>query len=242
MIRVAALLSVLAFTAPALAQVNCNEGLQPIDNDASSVMSAPQFIHSVAAKEAAFAKAFSGFTYKADVTVQTLEGDTVDGELHQVSAVTFDPAGVRVSHTLQPPTNTLKRVTLSPKDLDTFVMSPPFALTGDTLAERDAVYSGRQQIGDHNASVFDLLPRNDRAPLHGFAGRTWVWAGQSAILKTCGRNSSLPIGPMRWEVQRSQVAGENWFPVLIRADEPTRIGDKDVHVRVLVKYADYKAR
>jgi len=242
MLRTTAFLCALLLALPVLAQVDCNEGLGPIDNDAGSRMSASQFIHSLAAREAAYAKAFAGFGYTADVTVQTLRGDVVDGEFHQVTEVSFDSAGGRVTKALAPPTKTLSRLALSGKDIETFVTAPPFALTLDTLADRDAVYSGRQKVGDHNASVFDLLPRNEQAPLRGFAGRTWVWAGQSSVLKTCGRSSSLPIGPLRYEINRAQVAGDNWFPALMRADEPTRVGDTDVHVRVIVKYENYKAR
>jgi hypothetical protein len=238
----AALFSVLLLATPAFAQVNCNEGLQPIDSDAVSPMSVPEFIHAIGAKETAFGKAFSGFGYTVDVSIQTLQGDAVDGEFHQVYSVAFDRAGTRTATPAGAATNTLVRLKPSDKDIDTFVTAPPFTLTSDILADKDAVYSGRQQVADHNASVFDLLPRNDQAPLRGFAGRTWVWAGESSVLKTCGRSSALPIAPMRYEIQRAQVGGENWFPALIRADEETRIGDNNVHLRVTVKYADYKAR
>jgi hypothetical protein len=236
------LLFVSAFAPLAFAQVDCNEGMPPIDNSADSQMSAPDFLRSVAAKESAFAKAFSGFGYTADVSIQTLQGETVDGELHQVSTVAFDPAGMRIATARGTQTNTLSRLKLSTRDIANFVLAPPFALTTDAIAERDTVYSGRQQVGEHNASVFDPLPRNDVAPLRGFAGRAWVFVGQSAVLKTCGRSSNLPIGQIRYEVERVQVAGDNWFPALIRADETMRVGGEDVHVRVTVKYADYKAR
>ena len=49
-------------------------------------------------------------------------------------------------------------------------------------------------------------------------------------------------GRLIGEHLRGQVAGDNWFPVLMRADEDTRVGDIPVRVRVTVKYADYKAR
>ncbi len=236
------LLSVPAFAIPALAQVDCSEGMQPIDNTADSQMTPPDFVRAVAAKEASFARAFAGFGYTADLSIQTLQGDQVDGELHRISTVTFDPAGVRLAKPDDTPTNTLARLKLTNRELDNFVLAPQFTLTAEMIADRDAVYSGRQRVSEHNASVFDLLPRNDQAPLRGFAGRVWVWANQSSVLKTCGRSSNLPIGPIRYEIRRVQVVGDYWFPELIRADETTRVGDADVHVRVTVKYADYKAR
>jgi hypothetical protein len=238
----AAFISVLLLTMPAFAQVDCNEGMQPIENDASSPMSALKFTHTVAAREAVFAKAFANFGYAVEVDVATVQGDAVDGAFHQTFVVAFDASSGRVAKPVQPAINTLSRLQLSSKDIDTLVNAPPFALTSDILTEKDAVYSGRQQLGDHKASVFDLLPRNDQAPLRGFIGRVWVWAGKSAVLKSCGRSAGSPIAPMRYEIVRGQVADENWFPTMIRADENVRIGDNAVHVRVNVKYSDYKAR
>jgi hypothetical protein len=238
----AAFLPFLLVAMPALAQIDCNAGMQPIDTGADSRMSAPEFITKVAAKESALVRAFAGFGYTADISIQTIANDAVDGEFHEVFNVAFDQAGVRTAKPVEAPTITLARLKLSDKDIDTFVNTPPFALTTDMLTEKDAVYSGRQQVAEHNASVFDMLPRNDQAPLRGFIGRSWVWASEDSVLRTCGRSSAFPIAPMRYEIQRTQVAGDNWFPSLIRADEDARIGDDTVHVRVTVKYSDYKAR
>jgi hypothetical protein len=242
MTALAVFTSVLLLAAPALAQIDCTRGMAPIDREATSSMSALDFTRAVSAKEATFAKAFAGFGYTVEVSVETLQGDAVDGAFHQTFVVASDGSGARTAKPQASATNTLTRLTLAAKDIDTLVTAPPFALTSDVVAEKDAVYSGRQEVGDHKASVFDLLPRNDQAPLHGFIGRVWVWASRSAVLKSCGRIASFPIAPMRYEILRGRVAEENWFPVLMRADEEVRLGDAPVHVRVNVKYSDYKAR
>jgi len=242
MTHIAVLVSLLLLALPAFAQVDCNEGLEPIDRDASSPMSALEFTRSIAAKEATLAKAFTTFGYRVEIGIKTLQGDTVDGDFHQTSDVDFDNAGARTAKAVEPKVNTLSRLQLSDKDIDAFVMAPPFALTADVMAEKDVVYSGRQRMADHNPSVFDLLPRNDQAPLRGFIGRVWVRAVRGGVLRTCGRAAAYPIGPMRYEIRREQVGEDNWFPVLIRADEDVRLGDNAVHVRVNVKYANYKTR
>ncbi len=242
MTPVAVFTSVLLLAAPALAQIDCNQGMPPIEKDAASSMSALDFTHAVSAKEAAFAKAFAGFGYTVEINVETLQGDAVDGAFHRTFVVASDASGARVAKPEGPATNTLTRLQLSEKDIGTLATAPPFALTSDVVAEKDAVYSGRQKLDDHKASVFDLLPRNDQAPLHGFIGRVWVWAGRSVVLKSCGRAAHFPIAPLRYEIRRGRVADENWFPVLMRANENVRIGDRAVHVRVNVKYSNYKVR
>jgi hypothetical protein len=54
-----------------------------------------QIIQKFAAREKEFAQARDNYTFRQDVTVQTLDGDTVDGEYHQVVDVTFDDKGKR---------------------------------------------------------------------------------------------------------------------------------------------------
>lgn len=233
-------LALLLVAGPAFAQVDCTQGMDPIDSKAPSRMGPVEFTHAIATTETAFAKAFASYGYTAEIDVETLQGDTVDGAFHRKVVVEFDSAGRTVKNVDAPP-STLKRLQLSDKDVD-LLIAPPFAVTIDNLAEKDAVYSGRQKLADHYTSVFDLLPRNDQAPLHGFVGRVWVWTSRNIVLKTCGRSASFPVGPLRYEVVRGQVGEANWFPVLIRADETVRVGNDTVHVRVTAKYSDYMAR
>src|SRR5690242_13783389 len=129
MIPVAVFLSFLLLTLPAVAQINCNEGMEPIDRDAPSSMDALEFTHAVAAKEVILAKALAKFGYRVEVSVQTVKGDTVDGEFRQAFDVFFDNNGMRATKSVDVATNTLSRFKLSDKDVDTLVSAPPFALT-----------------------------------------------------------------------------------------------------------------
>jgi hypothetical protein len=87
-----------------------------------------------------------------------------------------------------------------------------------------------------------MLPRSQQSETRGFSGRVWVWEREDVILKTCGRNAAFPIAPLRYEIVRGQIAGNKWLPVLLRADENAVVKDQTVHVRVTVKYSDYKTR
>src|SRR5258708_34797052 len=105
---------------PVAAQIKCSEGMEPIERDAESRMSAQDFIKEVATNETVFSKAFASYGYKLEVSVQTLDGDSVDGEYRRTSTIDFDahgrrpetgtggpgntPTGVkRVDHDLEPP-------------------------------------------------------------------------------------------------------------------------------------------
>jgi hypothetical protein len=242
MIPAAVFAAVLLLATPVFAQIDCTQGMAPIERDATSPMSPLEFTRSVSAKEAAFAKAFASFGYTVEMSVETLQGSAVDGAFHQTFVVGSDGSTARTARPEGPATNTLTRLKLAEKDVETLVTAPPFGLTADVMAEKDAVYSGRQRVAGHKASVFDLLPRNDQAPLRGFIGRVWIWTSRSTVLKSCGRAANFPIAPMRYEILRGPVAEHNWFPVLVRADEEVRLGGAPVHVRLNVKYSNYKAR
>src|ERR1051325_3908261 len=78
------LLAVLA-ASPATAQVKCTDSMETLERDADSRMSAQDFIKDVETNEAVFAKAFASYGYRLEVSVQTLLGETVDGEYRRTS-------------------------------------------------------------------------------------------------------------------------------------------------------------
>ncbi|MFI5000563.1 MAG: hypothetical protein ACHQK9_11860 [Reyranellales bacterium] len=235
-------LAVLLAATPALAQVDCNQGMEPIDSTAESRLSANEFVQIAAAKEQTFVKAFATYGYIIDLTVQTVQGDTVDGEFHQVTTFGFDASGTRRAVVTTGPVNTLSRLTLSDKDINGFNDMLPFALTPSNLADLDVVYSGRQKMGEINTSVFDALARDSpAAPSPRLQARAWVHPRGNVIIKTCSRGRTSPIAQLRYDSMRQEVGGEYWFPALLRADEEAEIGGAKVHVRVTVKYSDYQA-
>jgi hypothetical protein len=233
------IVAAVAFTCPAVAQVKCGDDLGEVDQDAESRMSAPDFIRRVSAQEVAFVNAFGSFGYTIDATVQTLQGDTVDGEYRHVSTLSFDASGPG-REVADGAINTLTRIKFADRDLDT--LRDAFFLVPEKVSVGDIVYSGRQRIGEINASLFDVMPRSSVDDVRGFEGRAWVRAREDAVMRLCGRSSTAPIAPMRFQVVRALVAEQYWFPVSIRADEEAVIGKEKVHVRVTVRYSNYKAR
>lgn len=230
----------LALAAPAQAQVKCGDDLPPVDRTAGTRMTAQDFVHALSVKEGAFAKALGNYGYTVDANVVTMAGDTVDGEYHQVSIMSLDANGLKREPILTT-VNTLKRIKFGDRDVE--ALRDAFTLTPDRVATGDIVFSGRQKVGEVNAVLFDILPRNPTGEIRGFEGRTWVRASADSVMRMCGRSNATPIGPMRFEVIRALVDDQYWFPVSIRADEEVPVGrDDKVHVRVTVTYSNYKSR
>jgi hypothetical protein len=242
MMKLASFLAAWLLAVPAFAQVDCNAGMEPIDASAEFPLSAREFIKVVVANERDFVKGLGSHGYAVDIKVETLKGDSADGVFHRASVVDFDASGARRETVAADMTNTLSRLKLSDKDISLLGDPMSFALTADSFADRDIVYSGRQRFDGHNLALFDALPRSDKSTEHAFAGRTWVRGVKGAIVKTCGRDVDYPIADMRYEVLRAQVVDENYYPVTIRADEEIPIDGVPVHIRLTVKYSDYKPK
>ena len=82
----------LLLTGAALAQ---DKGEGPLDKSQPVGITPEQIIQKFAAKEKEFAQARENYTWRQTVIVDTLDGDTVDGEFKQVYDVLFDTNGRR---------------------------------------------------------------------------------------------------------------------------------------------------
>src|SRR5579871_7033857 len=88
----------------------------PLDTAQPKDTTPDEIIKRFAAKEAEFAKAREQYTYRQDVRVQTLEGDTVDGEYHEVFDVIFDDKGHRIENVVFAPQSNLQKIYMSQED------------------------------------------------------------------------------------------------------------------------------
>src|SRR6267154_790889 len=80
------------------AQTNCDDRTTPINPAPPTGLTVQQIVEKFAAREAVFKQARNNYTYTQDVIVQTLEGNTPDGEFHQVWDITYDAKGARLEN------------------------------------------------------------------------------------------------------------------------------------------------
>src|SRR6266700_1712305 len=100
-------LACVLVTAPARAQ----EG--PLENTPPKDTTPEDIIKRFAAKETEFAKARDQYTYRQDVKVQNVDGETVKGEYHEVFDVLFDDKGKRMENVVFAPASSLDESGLS---------------------------------------------------------------------------------------------------------------------------------
>jgi hypothetical protein len=208
-----------------------------------------EIIQKFAAKEKEFKEARDNYTFRQDVRVQTLDGDTVTGEYREVFDVTYDDQGRHLENVVFAPQNTLSEIQMTPEDLQDIRHTMPFVLTSDEIPEYDIMYVGQQQEDELHCYVFDIAPKKIEPKRRYFQGRIWVDDQDLQIVKTFGR----PVPEIRkkheenlfpkFTTWREQVDGRYWFPAYTKADDTLHFragGYQDVHVRDIIKYTDYK--
>ena len=236
---------------PAVAQ----EG--PLDSSAPKDITPDEIIKRFADKETDFAKARDNYTYRQDVKVQTLDGDTVDGEYHEVFDVIFDDKGKRMENVVFAPQSSLQRINMSQEDFADIRHRLPFVLTAEEIPEYNILFVGQQQEDELHCYVFDIAPKKIEGKKRYFQGRVWVDDHDFQIVKTYGKTvpdlcNGHPCSEVKkrkgddenlfpkFTTWRQQIDGKYWFPVYTKADDELHFAMNDVHIREIVKYEDYK--
>ena len=237
----------LCLALPALAEDRGEGALDPSQPQGITV---DEIIQRFAAKEKQFKIAREQYTYRQSVTVDTLEGDSIDGEFKQVVDVLFDDKGHRIEQVVFAPQSSLQRIAMTREDFDDIQHRMPFVLTTDEIPEYQILYVGKQKEDELGTYVFDIAPKQVDKNKRYFQGRIWVDDHDFQIVKTYGKNvPDIGVGKKRggqenlfpnFTTWRQQVDGKYWFPVYTKVDDELHFSSGDVHVRQIVKYTNYK--
>jgi hypothetical protein len=238
----------------AVVPASAQEG--PLDNSPPKDTTPDEIIKHFAAKETEFAKARDQYTYRQDVKVQTVDGDTVDGEYHEVFDVIFDDKGKRIENVVFAPQSSLQKIYMSQEDFADIRHRLPFVLTTEDLPEYNILYVGQQQEDELHCYVFDIAPKKIEGKKRYFQGRVWVDDHDFQIVKTYGKTvpdvcNGRPCNEVKkrgdqenlfpkFTTWRQQIDCLYWFPVYTKADDELHFKMQDVHIVEIVKYEDYK--
>jgi len=237
----------LCLALPALAS---DRGEGQLDTSQPTGITVDQIVQQFAAKEKQFKTAREQYTYRQSVTVQTLDGDTIDGEYKQVDDILFDDKGKRLDEVVFAPQSTLQRISMTREDFDDINHRMPFVLTSDEIPDYQILYVGKQKEDELGTYVFDIAPKQIDKNRRYFQGRIWVDDHDFQIVKTYGKNvPDIGVGKHRggqenlfpnFTTWRQQIDGKYWFPVYTKVDDDLHFSSGDVHIRQIVKYTNYK--
>lgn len=218
-----------------------------LDKTQPTGISVGEIIKKFSAREKEFKEARDQYTYRQDVKVMTLDGDTVDGTYQEVFDVTFDDKGHRVKNVVFAPQPTLQRIQMTEEDMDDIENRLPFVLTSDEVGEYDILYVGKQKMDELSTYVFDIAPKQIVGKKRYFQGRIWVDDHDFQIVETFGKTvpdirkkkGQENLFP-KFTTWREQIDGQYWFPTYTRAEDTLKFTIGDVKIREIVKYTNYK--
>jgi hypothetical protein len=218
----------------------------PITNDPPS-QPVDEIIKHFAEKEAEFKRERDNYTYTQAFSIQTLDDDgRPDGEHRETADIIFTPDGKRVEHVTFAPMDTLRRITMTEQDYDDVRKVQPFVLTTTELPKYNVTYVGRQQVDELSTYVFDVGPKVIEKKQRYFQGRVWVEDKDLQIVMTDGKavpdiitKSGENVFP-RFRTYRQNIEQGFWFPVYTRADDYLHFKSGDIHIRMTIRYSNYK--
>src|ERR1700738_4720889 len=240
-----ALFSVLLPAVMFPAMAHAQEGA--LDKSAPKGITVEEIIKRFSIKEKAFKEARDQYTFRQDVKVMTLDGDTPDGYYQQVFDVTFDDKGRKIKNVVYAPQPTLQRLMMTEEDFDDIENRLPFVLTSDEIGEYAILYVGQQKQDELNTYVFDVAPKQIVRKKRYFQGRIWVDDHDFQIVETYGKkapdirkkkgNENLFPKFTTW---REQIDGQYWFPTYTRAEDTLKFSMGDIKIREIIKYTNYR--
>src|SRR6202521_5513821 len=238
---VAILLGCMSAALPASAQ----EG--PLDTSPPKGITGEEIIQRFAAKEKEFKVARDQYTYRQDVKVMVMDGETVTGEYHEVFDVLFDDKGRRLENVVFAPQSDLEKggLSMDQGDFEDIRRRLPFVMTSDEISEYNVLYVGQQQENERHCYVFALAPKTIEPKKRYFQGRIWVDDHDFQIVKTYGqgvpeirdtkkKGKEEHLYP-KFTTWRQQIDGAYWFPTYTRADDTLHFGTGDIHIREIGK-------
>jgi hypothetical protein len=235
----------LATTTPRAQAWQTNETRTSKSSGDSPPIDVEKIVRAFTAKETEFRHALAEYAFKRDATVQTIGmGGQITGEYHRTSQFVFNDNNERFEKITYFPQPTLTELSVTQEDLEDLGGVQPFALEASKLAQYDFKYFGKERLDELDTYVFDVAPKivPKKVSERFFQGRIWVDQQDLQIVK--GRGKGVPEGNQRFpvfETYRQQVDGHYWFPTYTYADEELLFPKgSSVHVRMVVRYTDYK--
>jgi hypothetical protein len=222
-------------------------GDNPITNEPPS-QPVDEIIKRFGEREAQFKKERDNYTYTQAFAIQTVDDQSgvVDGEYRMTSDIIFTPEGKRFEKVTYAPPDTLQRISISQQDLDDIRNVQPFVLTTAELPKYNVTYVGRQQVDELSCYIFDVAPKTIEKNQRYFQGRVWVDDKDLQIVMTEGKavpdiitKNNENVFP-RFRTYRQNIEQGFWFPTFTRADDYLHFRRENVHIRMTVKYSNYR--
>jgi len=209
-----------------------------------------EIIKRFSANEEAMLLALRTYGYKKVVRVEELDDNGKPAGTFQFTTELAQlPDGRTYERELKHPETSLNVLNLEPESLAPLIKIPPLPFITSQLIHYDVNYVGTQKLDELNTYIFRIEPKQVERQRAYFKGVIWVDDQDFVIVKTLGHwvtelgEISTDNFPFKFfDTYRENVEGKTWFPSYLRSDDSVNTKHGLVHVRLIVRWEDYKPR
>jgi hypothetical protein len=207
----------------------------------------PGLLKKIADRENVTAMARENYTYRQSVTMQEIdEHGKVGGEYHSVTDVTFSPERGRYEQVVQPPSNTLLRLKLTPEDFHDIRDIDPLLLTTAQVSLYEGEYKGEETIEGYPCFLMYVQPKQILSGQRFFQGTLWVRQSDFSVIKSEGQavpqieTTKMQNLTPHFTTLFREVDGQWFFPGQTYADDTLYFRDWPQRIRIIIQYSNYK--
>ena len=188
------------------------------------------------------------YSYHRSVRIQEFGPDgSPGGEFKATYEAVRNSSGQLYEKALAAPESSLQYVQFEPEETHFFTSIPAFPLTSDQLSRYDVQFLGTEKVDEIDCYIFQVHPKSLDRQRPAFDGVIWVDQKYLEVVKTYGKWIT-DLGPLHpanlpfriFETYRENVEGKYWFPSYSRADDVYKLKDREINVRVTIKWTDFK--
>jgi hypothetical protein len=207
-----------------------------------------EIIQRFSKKEELYQSARPTFSYQKTIRIQEFGPDGRPiGEFSGTYEGVRSGDGRLYERAIAAPQSTLEYFQFEPEDAQKLTHLPMYALIPGQLSKYNLQYLNTEKVDEVDCYIFQVTPKTlDRQhPL--FEGVIWVDQKYLEVVKTYGEwvtdlgGMHPPTLPFTiFETYRENVEGKYWFPNYSRSEGVYKLKDRDVPIRVTIKWTNYK--
>ncbi len=188
------------------------------------------------------------YSYRRTIKIQEFGPDGhPSGEYNATYQAVRSADGQLYERAIAAPETSLQYLQFEPEDAHYFTSIPEFPLTTEQLKNYNVQYLGTEKVDEIDCYIFQVHPKTLDRKHPYFDGVLWVDQKYLEVVKTYGKwitdlgpmhPGSLPFG--MFETYRENVDGKYWFPDYSRSDDVYKLKDREIPIRVTIKWSDFK--
>jgi len=207
-----------------------------------------QIIKGFSQKEDIYLNVRPKYGYKKTIRIQEFPpGGAQGGEYTATYVAVVAPDGTVYEKALAAPQTTLEYLQFEPDAVQQLFRPPAFPLTTSQLPKYNLQYLGTETVDEVDCYLFEVKPRALERQHAYFDGVIWVDQKYLEVVKTYGKwvtdlgdvhPPTLPFS--MFETYRENVDGKYWFPNYSRSEDVMKLKDRNIPIRITVKWSDFK--